>query len=114
MIAALLDALIPPAGGRPGGSIAEPALLAEPEAARVLAAYRPADDPLAAWARLVAAEPEGTGAVLQLLAAAYFADPRVRADLGLDRLRRPAPQPERLAALLATVPPAPRLPERRP
>ncbi|HVU91246.1 MAG TPA: hypothetical protein VHC23_03365 [Jatrophihabitans sp.] len=115
MIAALLDALIPPTGDRPGGSIAEPALLAEPEAARVLAGYEPgddADDPMAAWARLVAAEPEGTGAVLQLLAAAYFADPRVRTQLGLDRLGRPEPQPERLAALLATVPPAPRLPER--
>jgi hypothetical protein len=113
MIATLLDALIPPVDGLPGGALAEPALLAEPEAARVLAAYEPGDDPVAAWTRLVTAEPEGTGAVLQLLAAAYFADPRVRRHFRLDELGRPEPQPERLAGLLAAVPPAPRLPERK-
>jgi hypothetical protein len=112
MIGALLDALIPPIEGLPGGSIAEPALRAEPEAARALAEYEGGADPLAAWVRLAAADPKGTGAVLHLLSAAYFADPRVRAHFRLDGLGRPEPQPQRLADLLATVPPAPRLPER--
>jgi hypothetical protein len=112
VIAALLDALVPPVSGLPGGSVAEAALLAEPEAARVLAGFDPAGDALAAWGRLVRVEPEGTGAVLQLLAAAYFADPRVRAHFGLDRLGRPEQQHQRLADLLAAVPRAPRLPER--
>lgn len=114
MSTALLDALIPPVDGLPGGSVAEANLLAEPEIARLLEAYDGGGDPdpLTAWQRFVDADPRGTSALLHLLSAAYFADPSVRAHFRLDALRRPEPQPDRLAELLATVPPAPRLPER--
>ncbi|WAX58973.1 hypothetical protein M6B22_09495 [Jatrophihabitans cynanchi] len=115
MIGELLDALIPPAAGLPGGSIAEPTLLAEPELARVLERFEGGSDPAtvwAAWTRLVVADPRGSSALLHVLSAVYFADPRVRAHYRLDKLGRPEPQPQRLAALLASIPPAPRLPER--
>lgn len=115
MIAQLLDALIPPAAGLPGGSVAESALRAEPELASMLNAFEGGADPgsmWAQWTRLAAAEPRATSALLHLLGAAYFADPRVRAHYRIDALGRPEPQPQRLAALLALVPRAPRLPER--
>ena len=86
LVKALLDVLIPPSGDLPGGSVALPALLA--------------------------ADAQDSGQVLHVLAAAYFADPRVRAHYDLDRNVRPDLQRDRLATLLAAVPHAPRLPER--
>jgi hypothetical protein len=113
MITDLLDALIPPLDELPGGSIAEAALLAEPEIAALLEAFDSRhSNPLSAWQRLVAAQPSGTSALLHLLSAAYFAHPDVRSHYGLDTRGRLEPQPRRLAELLAQVPPAPRLPER--
>jgi hypothetical protein len=112
----VLDALIPPTGTLPGGSVAAPGLLANADVAAVLAGLPApaagASGPPAAWERLMEADPRGAGTVLHVLSAAYFALPAVRAAYGLARVRRPPEQRERLAALLADVPPAPGLPAR--
>jgi hypothetical protein len=115
-LAAVLDGLVPPSDGLPGGGSATAALLADPEAAPLMAALEPrsGESPPQAWQRFAGADPQAASALLHLLTAAYFTHPAVRAHHRLDRTGRPNPGGERLAALLADVPPAPRLPERTP
>jgi hypothetical protein len=123
VLAELLGALVPAVDGHVGGG--DPAvldaLLADEGARDVLDRLPPYDVPgpggggvTAYWDRVRADDPQTATAVLHVLTAAYFADPRVRRRYRLDE--RPAAgagdERARLAALLAGVHPAPRLPER--
>lgn len=115
--------LIPADGATPGGGDAAvvAAALSDPAARHLLTALAadPARkaDPAARWAALAEFEPQRAAAICHLLTAAYFADPRVRARYALGDAG-PGDTGVRdgsavLAALLADVPHAPNLPERR-